>query len=226
MFDDLANLFYPQTCSCCIGELAKHENIVCTSCLNDLPLTNFHQDPDNPVKNIFYGRAVVEQASSLLFFRKKGKVQQLIHNLKYRGHEEIGKFLGEWMGNLLLQSGNYNGIDVVIPVPLHKRKLKSRGFNQVEKFGREIAVILGASYRDDVLVKQNATETQTFKSRLSRWGNMEEIFTLEKPTRLENTHVLLVDDIITTGATLEVCIHKLSGINGVKVSVATMAFTN
>ncbi|MDT0643156.1 phosphoribosyltransferase family protein [Zunongwangia sp. F363] len=226
MFDDLANLFYPKICSCCNAELARNENIVCTSCLYDLPLTNFHLQQDNPVKKTFYGRAPVAQATSLLFFRKKGKVQELIHNLKYRGHEEIGGFLGEWMGNLLLESGNYNNINSVIPVPVHRRKLKLRGYNQVTLFGEKIASILNAEFRSDVLVKKSATETQTLKSRLSRWGNMEEIFVLENPAGMENKHILLVDDIITTGATLEACINKLHTINGVKVSLATMAFTN
>ncbi|MDT0677733.1 ComF family protein [Autumnicola musiva] len=221
----MANLFYPETCSCCNGELSKHENTVCTGCIHDLPLTNYHLTPDNPVTKTFYGRASIENGTSLLFFRKKGMVQNLIHNLKYRGHEEVGSFLGNWMGSLLQENASFQDIDAVVPVPLHKRKLKTRGYNQVEQFARKIALKLDAQYLENVLVKRSPTGTQTLKNRLSRWGNMEEIFLLQNTELLENKHVLLVDDIITTGATLEACTNKLKQINGVRVSIATMAFT-
>ncbi|MDT0687935.1 ComF family protein [Autumnicola psychrophila] len=226
MFHDLVSLFYPRVCNCCSIELAKNEKIVCTPCLHELPVTNYHIYNENPAKKVFHGRAEVENATSLLFFRKKGMVQTLIHNLKYRGHEEISAFLGEWIGTELSEIENYQSVDFVIPVPLHKNKLKTRGFNQVEGFARKIAEKLDARYVDDVLVKKSAGQTQALRNRLSRWGNMEGTFLLENSAKIRNKHVLLVDDIITTGATLEACIEKIQQIEGVKVSIATMAITN
>ena len=226
MFHDLVSLFYPRTCNCCSTELARNEKIVCTTCLHELPVTNYHLSNENPAKKVFYGRAEIENAASLFYFRKKGMVQSLIHNLKYRGHEEISAFLGEWLGTELSEMENFRNIDVVVPVPLHKKKLKSRGFNQVEGFARKLAEKLDAEYVDDVLVKKYPGSTQALRNRLSRWGSMEETFLLENPGKIQNKNVLLVDDIVTTGATLEACIEKLKQTEGVKVSIATMAITN
>lgn len=226
MFHDLLDLFYPKICNCCEKELVKNEKVVCTHCLHLLPVTNFHFDNENIVRKVFYGRLPVENATSLLYFRKKGMVQNLIHNLKYRGHKEIGVFLGKWLGAELKKGKNYREIDAVIPVPLHRKKLRSRGFNQVEDFGKEIAKSLNSEFIDDVLVKKNASGTQTLKKRLSRWGTIEETFLVENPEKIKNKHLLLVDDLITTGATMEACAVKLKEVEGIKLSVAAMAFTD
>lgn len=225
MFHDLANLFYPQLCYCCNEELTKNEKIICTSCLHELPLTNFHHNNENAVKKVFYSRIQLQHATSLLIFRKKGMVQELIHNLKYRGHKEIGIFLGEWLGAELSEITTFQEIDTVVPVPLHKKKLRSRGFNQVEGFGKELAKSLNAEYVNNVLLKVTASKTQTLKKRLSRWGSIEESFIVKNPEVLNNKHILLVDDLITTGATLEACALKLQEIEGIKISIATMAIT-
>lgn len=225
MFHDLLNLFYPQICNCCGSELLGKENIICTSCLHKLPLTGFHLDNENAVKKVFTGRLDIENATALLYFRKKGMVQELIHNLKYRGHREISTYLGDWYGELLADTSQFGTIQAVIPVPLHPKKLRSRGFNQVEGFGKAIANKLQIEYLDDVLVKKSTTRSQTLKNRLARWGQIEETFMIENTQKAENKHLLLVDDLITTGATLEACTHKLQKINGVKISMATMAIT-
>ncbi|MBT8318949.1 MAG: ComF family protein, partial [Gramella sp.] len=163
---------------------------------------------------------------SLLHFRKKSGVQQLIHDLKYRGHHEIGNYLGKWLGAEIAQSEEYKSIDIVIPVPLHRSRLKERGYNQVEGFGREIAKALDSDYRDDILLKISATKTQTFKDRISRWGKLEETLSIQNISNIENKHLLIVDDLVTTGSTIEACAHKLLEIPGIKLSVATMAITN
>ena len=225
MFQDLINLFYPDICQICDAELYKNQKVVCTSCVNDLPITNFHLDNDNPVKKVFYGRVPIENSTSLLIFKKKGSVQKLIHRLKYKGHQEIGTYLGKWMGAELAGTEAYHDIDMVLPVPLHKKKLKTRGFNQVEKFGKEIATALQVPYLDDVLLKTHFSATQTLKSRLARWGNIEESFVLQHPEKIRDKHILLVDDLITTGATLEACSDVLLEAGNVKISVVTMAFT-
>lgn len=226
MFHDFINMLYPSLCHICSAELLKNEAIICTSCLHDLPITNYQQDNDNPVKKVFYGRIKLEHATALLQFRKKAGVQQLIHDLKYRGHKEIGNFLGKWMGEELSKNEIYQTVDLVIPVPLHQKKLKIRGYNQVEGFAKEIANCLQAQYADDILLKTSASTTQTLKNRISRWGKIEESLIIENSWQAENKHILLTDDLITTGATIEACAHKLFEIKGVKLSVAAMAITS
>ncbi|MGA9325142.1 MAG: phosphoribosyltransferase family protein [Salegentibacter sp.] len=225
MFHDFLDLLYPRLCNCCSEELVRNEESICTSCLHELPVTNFHLEKENLALKIFYGRANIENAACLLFFYKKGMVQNLIHNLKYRGHQEVGSFLGKWMGSELSGVEDFRRTDAVIPVPLHSKKLKSRGFNQVEGFARELAASLNAEYVDDVLLKKTNTGTQTIKKRLARWGSIEETFVLENSEKLRNKHILLVDDLLTTGATLEACAHRLEKIEGISISIATMAIT-
>lgn len=218
-------MFFPKVCEACANYLADNEQIICTLCRHELPLTNFHFNNDDSVKKVLYGRAQLELATSLLYFTKKGIVQQLMHNLKYRGHEYIGEFLGAWLGDELKELEGYRTVDLVIPVPLHKTKLRRRGFNQVEKFGKQIAMALNAEYRDDILLKQFATRTQVFKNRLGRFDDSEAQFFIVNYEELENAHILIVDDIITTGATLERCIKAFDLVHKLKISVATMAIT-
>jgi ComF family protein len=200
-----------------------NEVYICTNCRHDLPLTNFHfEDPDQ-VKKVFYGRVKLENATSLLRFQKKGIVQQLMHNLKYKGHQEVGKFLGEWLGEELRSIAEYNEIDVVIPVPLHKRKLKKRKFNQVSLFANEIANSLNAKCLENVLIKTNNAASQVKKNRLARWNSNDEIFSVQNLSLIDSKHVLLVDDIITTGSTIEACANQLLKAKNVKISVASMA---
>ncbi|MGA8853904.1 MAG: double zinc ribbon domain-containing protein, partial [Christiangramia sp.] len=199
MFHDFINLLYPHVCHICEAELLNNEELICTSCLHDLPITRYHLVNENPVKKVFYGRVKIEKATALLHFRKKSGVQHLIHDLKYRGYREIGKYLGKWMGEELSSTDWFNEIDVVIPVPIHKSKLKQRGFNQVEDFGKEIAKALNAEYRDDLLLKTDAAQTQTLKNRISRWGKIEETLEIYNYQNLENKHLLIVDDLVTSG---------------------------
>lgn len=225
MFHDFINLLYPRFCQSCQKILLKNEAVVCTSCIHELPVTNYHSDNENATFKVFYGRINIEHATSLLLFEKKGKVQQLIHNLKYRGQEEVGEFLGNWMGKELSETPGFDEITAVVPVPLHKAKLKKRGYNQVDRFGKQIALALQVPYIDSVLLKRSVSTSQTLKTRLTRWGTIEETFEIENPELLHNAHILIVDDLVTTGATLEACSGKLMGIPGVKISIATMAIT-
>jgi len=172
---------------------------------------------------VFYGRVKIENGTALLRFEKKGITQQLIHGLKYKGQEHIGVFLGDWLGGELKTLKAYEDIDVVIPVPLHKKKLKKRGYNQVTKFAQHIAEAFNVLYVDDVLLKVTNTNSQTLKNRLARWTNNDELFTLQNKESIANKHILLVDDLITTGATMEACITVLQQAENVKISVASMA---
>ncbi|WP_299225398.1 ComF family protein [uncultured Psychroserpens sp.] len=226
MVINLLNLFFPKVCLSCNNHLSDNERHICTSCRHQLPLTNFHLDPSNAVHKVMYGRVKLEQATALLHFSKKGIVQQLIHNLKYRGHQEIGQFLGEWLGEELKQYSEYLKVDIVVPVPLHKSKLKKRGYNQVEKFGKAIAKALNADYNPELLIKTSATKTQVFKDRFMRSSDTHPKFAITKSESLASKHILIVDDIITTGATLEACANTFSTIDGLKLSIATMAITD
>ena len=225
MFHDFINLMYPRLCHICEAELLANENILCTSCLHDLPLTNFHQDNENSLRKVFYGRVKIESAVALLHFRKKASAQKLIHDLKYRGHQEIGTYFGKWLGAELADVENFKNISAVIPVPLHPSKLKIRGYNQVTKFGEEISKALNANFFEDILIEVSAAESQTLKNRIARWGKIEESLQIQNSEKIENNHILLVDDLVTTGSTIEACVHKLQEIPGIKISVATLAFT-
>ena len=223
MFRALFNIFFPKVCYSCQDVLTDGEQTLCTACRHKLPVTQFHFNADETVSKIFYGRVRIEQATALLRFEKKGMTQKLIHRLKYKGQEPIGEFLGDWLGGDLQSLEAYNTIDAVIPVPLHKKKLKKRGYNQVTKFGKQLAIALNADYIDTVLVKITNTNSQVSKNRLSRWTNSETIFSVQHLNKINGKHILLVDDIITTGATMEACINLLQTGENIKISIAAMA---
>lgn len=223
MIKNLINIFFPQVCFGCNNFLSDNEKYVCTSCRHELPVTNYHFDNRKEVKKVLYGRVKLVHATALLRFEKKGIVQQLLHKLKYKGYEDIGLFLGEWLATELKETGEYDDIDIVISVPLHKRKLKKRGYNQVEKFAKAIANSLEVPYNNQVLQKLSSTTTQVFKKRISRWNDKDEVFKLVDSGLIENKHILLCDDIITTGATIEACANELLKATNVKISVVTMA---
>lgn len=218
------NIFFPLVCNACKKLLSDNENFICTDCRHKLPVTNFHQNNDKSIENVLYGRVAVENGTALLRFEKQGTVQYLIHQLKYGGNEKVGEFFGKWLGAELNNLENYNNIDMVIPVPLHPKKLKKRGYNQVEKFGKEIANALQTHYVDDVLIKVSASlKSQATKKRLERWQLDHELFDVNNIEQLNNKHILLVDDIITTGNTLESCCIQLQKAKNIKISIACMA---
>ncbi|WP_242203929.1 ComF family protein [Aestuariivivens insulae] len=223
MFKPLVNLFFPKICYACLNVLEDNQNTICTSCRHNLPVTNFHFNNNDTVVKALYGRAQIEQGTALFRFEKKGAVQQLIHGLKYKGYENIGFALGNWLGGELKTLEHYNTIDIVIPVPLHKKKLKQRGYNQVAKFGQQIAKQLHANYKDDVLLKVTNTKSQVTQKRFARWQDNSTLFTVNNLASINNKHILLVDDIITTGATMEACIKVLNQAENIKISIACMA---
>lgn len=218
----MLNILFPRVCNACNSILSKQEKILCVDCRHKLPLVCHHKTESSGMKDIFYGRFKVEEATALFQFQKKGITQELMHNLKYRGQKDISSFFGGWLGNELSKIDHYKTVDIVIPVPLHKQKLKKRGYNQVEGFGKEIAKALEIPYRDDILIKVFKTNSQVFKQRFTRF-NSEEIFSVQNAEELMHKHILLVDDIVTTGATLESCALQLLKNTNVKISLATIA---
>ncbi len=202
----------------------KSENLVCTFCCVQLPKTKFHLHAENPIKKMFWGRANVHSAAAFYFFEKGGKVQNLMHQLKYRGKKELGTLVGNWYGAELKNSESFNSVNLVVPVPLHPNKLKKRGYNQSESFAEGIAKAMEVEIDSTNFIRNVETETQTKKARYKRWENVETVFEVKDSTAFENKHILLVDDVVTTGATLEACAQKLLMIDGTKVSIATMAY--
>lgn len=226
ILNNILSSFFPKTCIGCSEKLMHQETHVCTKCFHKLPFTNFHEHQQNPAYNTFYGRIILENATALLHYKKKGIVQQLLHHLKYKGQEEIGTFLGTLLGNQLKDIPSYKNISYVIPVPLHKKRLRARGYNQVAKFAQQLALHLEATYTDTVLQKTTHTKTQAFKNRTDRWLTIQNSFEVTDYEILKNQHILLVDDVITTGATLEACANALQKTPNIKISIATMSIAS
>ena len=224
-FKNIFYLFYPNICAACDNQLNDYENVLCLSCRYDLPLTNFINFTPNDIEQAFQGRVSIEFATSLLFYDREGIVQNLIHKLKYKGHQEIGVFLGNWLGNELLHCKRLPKLDYIVPVPLHKNRLKKRGFNQVTKFGEQLSKILAVPMSDSILLRKLDSGTQTLKQRIDRFKDLKEKFYIANNELFKEKHILLIDDVITTGATVEACVIKLQEIKGIKISIATMAYS-
>lgn len=222
--ESFVGLLFPNVCMGCGGVLSKQEKVLCFICENNLPKTFFHNEVDNAVFKRLYGRIPIENATSLFYFDKGGTVQHLMHQLKYNDKKEVGSYLGKMLGNYLLESNSFNSIESVIPVPLHEKKLYQRGYNQSEYFADGIAEAMSISCLPNALKRTDYTETQTGKNRFERWDNVKDAFELINPELIKNKHVLLVDDVVTTGATLEACAHRLMDAQNTKVSIATIAY--
>jgi len=222
--NDILNLFFPNVCQACGEPLNQQEKVICISCQLNLPETGFHLHEDNPVSKVFWGRVDLNAATSFLFFNKGGNVQKLIHSLKYKNKKEVGEFLGDLLGRSLINSPYFENIDVVVPVPLHPKKYQTRGFNQSEIIASGIANAMNITNDFSNLVRLVNTDSQTRKSRLSRWENVKSAFGIRDPEKFSGKHILLVDDVLTTGATIEACASKILDLKNTKVSVATLAY--
>ena len=220
--EDFLELFYPRLCIPCGRKLVTQEKYLCLDCLQDLPRTQFHFYPENKVAQLFWGRTYVENATSWLFFRKGSRYQRLVHYLKYKGLKEIGEELGMLMGNEL-RGSSFQEADYIVPVPLHRKKQKQRGYNQSEWIAKGITIVMQKPLSVNNLVREQFTPTQTRKNRFERWQNVEGIFGVARPEEFIGKHILLIDDVITTGSTLEAAVVALQKAGAAKVSIATLA---
>ena len=225
VLDGFAGLFWPNLCACCSTGLMRGERYICSHCMHELPVTNFHKEPDNPVSQIFIGRVMIEHATAGYFFRKGNRIQKLVHQIKYAGQKEIGAMLGQETGKSLRDTC-FAEVDLLVPVPLHPQKLQKRGYNQSEWIARGMAGALDKPVDTQTLFRRFYTTTQTRKKRFDRWENVDSGFGLANPDVFARRHILLIDDVITTGATLEACIHAVLAAPGTKVSIATLAFAS
>ena len=221
--NDFIFLFYPKQCEACGKSLVSGEDVLCVTCLVDMPRTDYMKWDDNPVAQIFWGRQQIEMATALFQFAKGSRYRKLLHKLKYKSKPEIGVFLGRELGVSLKESEHFNNIYGIIPVPLHTSRLKTRGYNQSEKIAQGINEVSDWPVINDILLRNKATETQTKKNKEERWKNVSGKFTLKNPERLNGKSILLVDDVITTGSTLEACVEELSKIKDIKIYLAVLA---
>lgn len=226
MLEALTNLFFPKACVGCDAFLMSNEVTICTNCRHELPLTSHHLHQENETTQKFYGRMQVEYGSSFMYFHKKGIVQEIIHSLKYRGHEEIGTLIGDWYSEDLKNNAILKTVDSIIPVPLHPRKLKERGYNQVTTFGKSLSHNFEIPLDENLLHRNSYSKTQTFKNIIGRADVTQALFDISFTREHHNKHYLLIDDVLTSGATLEACGKAILKIPGAKLSIITMAFSH
>ncbi len=224
VLSDFLLLYYPRECICCHQSLLRQEKLICFDCLVTLPRNQFHLERGNPVEMLFWGRLPIERATAYFNFQKGSKYQKLLHALKYKGLREIGVELGRMMAAEISESGFFEGIDCIVPVPLHPTKEKIRGYNQSLAIAEGIAQMALIGVDSESLQRTRYSDTQTRKGRWERWQNVESLFQVTRPDALVGKHVLLVDDVVTTGSTLEACGNQLLRYPGTKISVATLAW--
>ena len=224
LLDDFISLLFPRLCYACGNHLLRNEYLICTECYVVIPRTNYHIEEENLVAQLFWGRCLIEKAAAFSYYNKGSRIKNLIHNLKYKGIKEIGYELGRIYGLSLKSSGFTADIDLIISVPLHSSKKRIRGFNQSDTISEGIADVSGLPVETNALARIAVSATQTKRSRYERWTNVEGIFTVTDPDKLKGRHILLVDDVITTGSTIESCANELLKVEGVKVSVVALAF--
>jgi len=222
---DFSHLLYPHNCEGCGTDVLNDNAILCTKCLFELPETGFCNTVNNPVEKIFFGRSNIANATAAYYFTKDSLLQHLMIELKYRNNKDVGSFLGKQLGYQLQESQRFNDVDVVVPLPLNPRKEKKRGYNQAMIICEGIASVWQKPVLKNVVIRTQFTETQTQQDRIHRWQNMQNVFAINDTNSLEGKHVLLVDDVITTGATLEACGAAILQIPGTKLSIATVAWT-
>lgn len=222
---DFLHLFFPQYCEGCGSDVVEESQMLCLQCIAKLPETNFFQTADNPVEKTFYGRLNIKAAGAAYYFTKDSLMQHLITQLKYHGNKEIGNYLGKLTGEALLRSDRFSEIDCIIPLPLNHKKQQRRGYNQAAVIAEGIAAVINKPVLLNAVERNLFTETQTKKDRVHRWQTMQEVFAVKDSSIVENKHVLLIDDIVTTGATLEACGSEMLKVPGLKLSIATVAWT-
>ena len=226
MIQDLINILFPKVCEGCKALLLSSEYMICTRCRHEMPLTNHHLQPDNEALGKFYGKVPVEFASCMFYYNKKGIVQELIHGLKYRGQEDIGTVLGAWQVEDLKALLISKTFDEIIPVPLHKKKFRKRGYNQVTAYGMALSEGLQIPFNPGILKRLVNNKSQVGKNLMNRSEIMSTVFDVMFTEIDHNKHFLLIDDVLTTGSTLEACSRALLKIPGSKISIVCLAMTH
>ncbi len=226
LIESLLHLFFPHNCLGCHTDMIAPGQVLCATCFINLPETNLFEQEDNPLEHSFHGRVNIRHAAAAFYYSKDSLIQQLVYSLKYRGAKEAGEFLGTQLGMRLEQCQRFSDVDLIIPLPLNEKKLRRRGYNQAEIIARAVAEVWPKPVNTTALVRTIFTETQTKKDRQARWQTMEGVFVVADAKALEGKHILLIDDIITTGATIEACAGAINSVKGTSISLASVAWTN
>ncbi len=221
-----SEMFFPETCKACNKALVKGETVICLECEFHLPRTGFHTISANLVAKSFWGKVNIHSATAMYFFDKGDKLQKLLHKLKYNGEKEVGEKLGKLFGAELVNTEFASTIDCIVPVPLHKNKMRLRGYNQSEIIANGISQVLKIPVVTDFIGREIATETQTRKARFQRWENVDNVFEILNNQKIKGKHVLIIDDVITTGSTIAACAEAFLKAENCKVSVAAIAFAH
>ena len=223
IFTDFVSLFFPNHCLCCNESLIKGENLICTRCMLQMPQTNYHLDYSNPLKRRLSSRIELDYAMALFKFSKSGRVQGLLHSLKYKNHAELGVVLGNIYGERMMEAHLEDVFELIIPIPLHPSRKRKRGYNQSAMFAEGLSQKLKIPFSDEVIQRKIKTETQTRKTKLNRWENVNEVFEVKDVGSIKSKKILLVDDVVTTGATLEACGNQLLAAECSSLSIACIA---
>ncbi|MDR1594279.1 MAG: ComF family protein [Prevotellaceae bacterium] len=226
IWDGLTGLVFPDFCEVCGTPLVRGERYICMSCLYKMPRTRFWEKEDNEIAKLFWGKVNIERACSLFYFRKGSDYRPMIHKLKYKGKYNIGLRLGEELGVCLDKASLYSDISMLVPVPLHPAKERMRGYNQSEYIAYGLSNIMNLPVEKRNLIRTKYTQTQTRKSSTERWENVREVFDVRDKSRLNGEHILLIDDVITTGATIESCASTILNNCQCKVSIASIGYTS
>ena len=219
------HLFFPHNCLGCGTDTLSDNDLLCPKCAYELPETNFFELNNNPVEKTFWGRITVEAAASGFYFTKNSVLQKLMIELKYRNNKDAGIYLGKMVGKMMKENAAYNSINALVPLPLNPKKEIKRGYNQAKVICDGIASVLNKPILEKAIVRVHFTETQTKQDRVHRWQNMQNVFAVIDEKAIEGQHILLVDDVITTGATLEACGKEILKVTGSKLSIASVAYT-
>lgn len=222
LFGSLLDTLFPRLCTVCDASLASHQRYLCTKCLAGLPRTLFHRQDFNPMEQLFAGKVPIERAAGFIFYEKDNPYSAILHKLKYRNMPHIGQFVAEMYARELLDDDVFTDIDAVIPIPLHPSKQAKRGYNQSEHIAQGFAEVMRVPMLTDVLVAVRNHESQTNKGIYERWLNTQNIFAAQNTHRIEHRHILIIDDVVTTGATLLSAALTLADIPGIKISLATI----
>lgn len=222
----LFRLFFPAQCPVCGALLRNGEEVICLKCEAGLPLTHYGHTPGNPAEQLFWGKIPVERATSYFYYIKGNKYRSLILQLKYMGRKDIGRCLGRMAGEMLLKEGFFEGIDLLVPVPLHPKRLRRRGYNQSLCIAQGISEATGIPVEPHVVFRSVHTETQTHKQRLERWESTRQVFSLNPKVEVDRKHLLLIDDVLTTGATLSACAEAILQGSTARVSLFTLAMAH
>jgi len=223
--DSIIHLAFPHVCEGCGSDSLDKDHMLCLRCFGSLPLTFFQNHNDNPVEKMFWGRLNIVHATAQNYFTKESLMQRLMHQFKYRGNKELGLYLGKQMGKALISSGRFDDIDALVPLPLFKTKEKKRGFNQAAILCEGIEEAWHKPVLTNAVIRSEHTESQTRKSRIERWQNIEGRFLVNNIEEIKGKHILLVDDVVTTGATLEACGRAFSEVEQIKISIATLCIS-